>query len=506
MDETYYSKEDQKNNQTEPNIKKKCNSIDKIGYKNKLEYSKKIQNKHLINIHKLFLKEKYAMSQTKSTFPLYNLNSSKNKSIKLKDSGSSYIYNPSHREDQIEKEKIIAQIFIIEDEINKKDEELNEYKYLYRQLQESNLTFKAIIERLLNIKGDVDINDIGFVGNIVNKNNKKNSKKNKNKKNDKNKLELKRINRLKKEIYNYDKTIEEKEKILDVAKNKRKINNFININKLLDEKNRELESLVSGSQKLQYSQHEMEKKVDFYFASIKAFTEMQSKLQDKLKINEKEIKYTENEIEEYEKQVNDYYDKIYKLEEEIKNMEKNKNKKKEEIDKIFEEYNNNKKIEKEKEKINNDLDSVYNKINNIKKIIDKNSRNIIRIKNENEELENDLSILKAESDSLNEKAKQVHKSKHNLKYYEKEKMLIKEEIKKNKLKYENMINKEEEDKAKIRKEIEEFEKAKKNLINKINELTKELKEKTEENNIKEEELAKANEEYSNAMKDTKSVH
>ena len=36
MDETYYSKEDQKNNQTEPNIKKKCNSIDKIGYKNRL--------------------------------------------------------------------------------------------------------------------------------------------------------------------------------------------------------------------------------------------------------------------------------------------------------------------------------------------------------------------------------------------------------------------------------------------------------------------------------------
>ena len=54
------------------------------------------------------------------------------------------------------------------------------------------------------------------------------------------------------------------DKSIGLPKNINNINNFININKLLDEKNRELESLVSGSQKLQYSQHEMEKKVDFY--------------------------------------------------------------------------------------------------------------------------------------------------------------------------------------------------------------------------------------------------
>ena len=500
MDESHNLKEDQKN-MTETNFKKKSNSIDRIGYKNKLEYSKKIQNKNLINIQKFFLKEKYAMSQTKSSFPLYNLNSSKNKSIRLKDS-SSYLCPQSHREDQTEKEKIIAQIFLIEDEINRKDEELDEYKYIYKHLQESNLTFKTIMERILNIRGDVDINNLGNIDNIVNKNNNKNFKKKK----DKNKSEEKIINRLKREIIHYDKTIEEKEKILDVAKNKKNINNFININKLLNEKNRELENLVTGSQKLQYSQHEMEKKVDFYISSIKGFTEMQRKLQDKLEINEKEIKFTEKEIEECEKQINDYYDKIDKLEEEINKKEKNRIKKKEEIEKIFEEYNNNKKIEKEKDKINNDLENYNNKINYIKKVIDRNNRNIIRIKYENEELENDISILKSESNSLNGKTKNNNKNKNNLKYYEKEIALIKEELKKNKLKYENMIIKEEEDKAKIRKEIEEFEKAKKGLIDKINDLTKELREKTKENNIKEEELAKANEEYTNVMKDTKSNH
>jgi hypothetical protein len=322
MDKSLYLKEDQKN-MIEQNFKKKSNSIDKIGYKNKLEYSKKIQNKNLINIHKFFLKEKYAMNQAKSTFPVYSLNSSKNKSVRLKDY-STYLFTPSHREDQIEKEKIIAQIFIIEDEINRKDEELDEYKYIYKQLQESNLTFKVIMERILNIKGEDDINNLENIGNIVEKNNNKNIKKNR----DKKQLEKKRINRLKREIIHYDKNIEEKEKILDVAKNKKKINNFIIINKLLNEKNRELENLVTGSQKLQYSQHEMEKKADFYFASIKGFTEMQSKLQEKLKINEKEIQFTEKEIEEYEKQINVYYDKIDELEEEKNNLEKNSIKKK----------------------------------------------------------------------------------------------------------------------------------------------------------------------------------
>ena len=189
MDKSLYLKEDQKN-MIEQNFKKKSNSIDKIGYKNKLEYSKKIQNKNLINIHKFFLKEKYAMNQAKSTFPVYSLNSSKNKSVRLKDY-STYLFTPSHREDQIEKEKIIAQIFIIEDEINRKDEELDEYKYIYKQLQESNLTFKVIMERILNIKGEDDINNLENIGNIVEKNNNKNIKKNR----DKKQLEKKRINR-----------------------------------------------------------------------------------------------------------------------------------------------------------------------------------------------------------------------------------------------------------------------------------------------------------------------
>ena len=236
--EKYYLKEDQKNNNhIETIIKKKSNSIDKINIKNRLEYSKRLQRKHFINIHKLFSKEKkYSITNGRdSLFPIFNINMSKNNSIRLKQTGNSYI-STIPKEDQIEKEKIITQIFRIEDEINKKDEELNEYKDFYKQLQDNNLTFKAIIERLLNIEEGIPVN---------NENIKEINKK---------KVDDKKINRLKLQIINYDKDIEEKEKFLDKTKNKKKINNFININKLLNEKNRELENLVLGSQKLQASQ------------------------------------------------------------------------------------------------------------------------------------------------------------------------------------------------------------------------------------------------------------
>ena len=487
MEKKYHLKEDQKNNQTELNYKKKSNSIDRINLRNKLEYSKKLQSKHLINIHKLFSKEKNSISRGRdSQFPIFNINISKNNSIWLKQSGNSYIYT-IQKEDEIEKEKIISQKFRIEDEINQKDEELKEYRDFYNQLQEHNLTFKAIIERLLNIEEDSSIN---------NENNKVEKIKNK--------PNGTKINRLKLQIINYDKDIEKKDKFLDKTKNKKKYNNFININKLLNDKNRELEDLVSKGKIYQYSQHDIDTKIDFYFSSIKSYRENYNKLKDKLKINEKELKLSENEIKQSKQEIEEYYNKIYNLEEELKIVENNNNNKKEEIDKIKEEYDNKKEIEKEKEIIDKDLENINNKVYNIKKIMEKNNRNIIRIKYENEELQNDISILKVESNILNEKAKQNQKGKQNLKNYEKEIKQMKEEINKNKLIYKNILNKEKEDKEKIKKEIEEFEKAKIGLINKINELTKELHEKTEVNNIKEEELTKANQEYNNIMNEKKS--
>jgi len=501
MEKKYQLNEEQKNFHTEPNYnyKIKSISIDKINFRNRLEYSKKLQNKHLINIHKLFSKGKYSISDKRrdSQFPLFNKTISNNNSIRLKQTGNSYIFK-IRSEDQIEKEKLITQIFRIEDEINEKNEELNEYRDFYHHLQENNLTFKAIIEKLLNIEENTQINNENNETN--NENNKIEEIKNKNK----NKYTDKKIKRLKLQIINYDKDIEEKEKFLDKTKNTKKINNFIFINKLLNEKNRELETLVSKSKNYQYYQHDMEKKINFYFSSIKSYRENYTKLKDKLKINEKELILSEKDIEQSKQEIEDYYNKLYKLEEELKILENNNSKKKEEVDKIKEVYDTQKDLQKEKEIIEKDLENINNKVYNIKKIMEKNNRNIIRIKYENEELQNDISILKEENNIVNEKAKQNQKGKQSLKNYEKDIKQMKEEINKNKLKLKEILNKEKEDKERIKKEIEEFEKAKIGLIYKINELTEELKEKTKENNIKEEELNKANDEYNNIMKEKKS--
>lgn len=489
MDKNYRIKEDQKNNQTEPTIRRKSNSINKISLRSKLEYTKHLQHKNLINIQKLFSKEKSALNQGSTPkFYAFNLNISKNNSIKLRQNGHSFIYP---MQENYQKEKIISEIFRIEEEINQKNEELDEYKDFYKKLQEHNLTFKAIIEGILNIEEDSPLD---------NDKNKENTIE------EKSKIKLKptKINRLKLQIKNYDKSIEEKEKLLDKAKNKKSINNFIIINKMINHKNRELESLVFGGQKLQYSKHEMDIKIDFYFDSIKSYRENHNKLQDKLKINEKEINYNRKEIKQIEKEIDDYYLKIDKLEEELKIIEENNNKKKEEIEILNKEYNNKRKLQKEKELIYKDIDNIDSKIYSIKKIIERNDRNIMRIKYENEEFQNDISILKVESDRLNERAKQCQKNKNNSIKYEKEIQQMKKEINKNKLKYDEMIKKEKEDKEKIRKEIEDFENAKIGLINKINELTKELKEKTKENGNKEEELTKANEEYNILIKDKNS--
>ena len=491
MDKIYHLKEDQKNNQVESYYKKKSKSFYKVNLSNKYDYSKGFQKKHLINMHKLFSKEKNEIRQL-SKFPIFNLNLSKNSSIRLRDSMHSHIYT-IQKEDYIEKERLISQIIKIEEEIYQKNEELEEYRDFYKKLQESNLTFKAIIERILNIEDDSTITN----SNNESENNKEEEKPKKNKE----KLKLKKINRLKLQVANYDKNIEEKEKFLDKTKNKNKINSFININKLLNEKNRELEKLVLGGQKLQASQHETEKKIDFYLDSITNFREEYTKLQDRLKTNEKELNYNENIIINKEKEIEDCYFKIDKLEEELKIYEEINNKKKEEIEKLKETYNNLIKTEKEKEIIDKDMDSTCNKISNIKKIIEKNNRNIIKIKYENDEFQNDISILKAENGIINEKSKQNQKNKNILKNYQKEIKQMKDEINKNKIKHEKILSKDKIDKSKLKKEIEEFEKAKIGLINKINELTNELKEKTKENNIKEEELTKANEEYNNAIKD-----
>ena len=480
--------------QTEPNEKIRYNSINKFIIRNKLEYKKPKKNKTFV---KNFSKNKESIANIKkSHFPFLKLNSkNSNTSLTSKDSWYSDMLS-TKIENQTEKEIIISEIFKLQSEIYDKDEELKKYNKIYRKLEEHNMTFKVILERILNAGGEKENEN----QNIDNDNN--NNAIDENTKT--NKLRQRQISMLKLQVENYDKTIEEKEKILDETKKGKKINNFIIINTLINKKNKELENLITNSQKLQYSQHGIDKRIDFLISSIKKFKQYNSNLEQKLKINEKDDKYYKDEYEISIKEIENYNSKINKLENELKILEDQNLNKKQRLNEIIKVYEKDKDLEEEEEIINNNLDNINIKVESIKKMIEKNKTKINIIKVENQVFENDLNIYKQESDKINERFKINQMNKQNMKIYEKEKEKIKEEIAKNKLEYEKVLKQNIEDEERIKKEIEEFEKAKICLINKINELNRELREKTEKNYIIEDQLTKVNQKYNDIIKDKNS--
>ena len=485
--------ENEKNMQTEPNEKIRNNSINKFIIRNKLEYKRPKKNKTFV---KNFSKNKESIANIKkSHFPFLKLNSkNSNTSLTSKDSWYSDMLS-TKIENQTEKEIIISEIFKLQSEIYDKDEELKKYNKIYRKLEEHNMTFKVILERILNAGekenvnqdfNDNDNNNISDENAIINK------------------LRQRQISMLKLQVESYDKSIEEKDKILDETKKGKKINNFIVINSLINQKNKELEILITNSQKLQHSQHGIDKRIDFLISSIKKYKEYNSKLEQKLKINEKDEKYYKDEYEINLKEIENYNSKISKLENELKLLESHNLNKRERLNEIIQVYEKDRNLEEEEEAMNNNMENINIKAENIKKIIEKNKTKISIIKVENQVFENDLNIYKQEADKINERYRINQMNKQNMKTYEKEKEKIKEELRKNKSEYEKILKKSIEDKERIKKEIEEFEKAKISLINKINELNRELKEKTEKNIIIEEQLTKVNQKYNNIIKDKNS--
>ena len=442
-----------------------------------------------LSTRKVHSREKDSTFYTKANhLPPLNLNTVKNspkKQLQTINYESAYeIPQP----DINEKENVISQLLSEKNEKNIKKKELNDLRKKYKKLKDNNLTYKVIIEKILNIEDD-GVEDDEMNNNDIYKEIKKINKKDKGV-----------INALKRQILDYDKSIEEKNKILEETKKEERINNFININKLINEKNRELESLVVGSQELQYFQNDMDNRVDSLISSIKKYKESSSNLKDKLKINEKDISFNESIIQENIKEKEDIKNKIEKLEKERKKLEDEKMKRKEIIKGLVTEYDNIIEYQKEKEKIENNIKDLYKLENNIKKTLEKNETKIILLKKNNNSLQNELSITEKDKKYSSDNIKQNIKIKEDIKKYEKEIKQMKEEIEKNKLIEKKLILQKEQEDKRIKKEIEEFEKARINLLNKIIELNKELTERTNLNIKKEEELSRTNKEYDSISK------
>ena len=378
--------------------------------------------------------------------------------------------------EKVEKEKLITQLIISKKDMDKINNEFKEYKDFYHKLEESNMTFKVIMEKILKIRysdNDENNNEYQIISN---------------------KKKDKKLDPFKKQISEYEKDIEIQEKLLFEAKRDKKINDFYELNQSLKEINNELENLILKYKNLQITNHKKQEEINYYYNEIINLREESYKMKEKIKLNEILKNNLDDEIYKIEDEKDQTVKNLNSLIEESINVEVNNENKKNESKKFSKEYEKIQDIKKEKEKDENELFNITNKIDNMKKTIEKNNNKINLLNYDNDEMENDIYIMQSENDKLNEKFKLEQK----IKNYEKEKKLLKQEIENNKSKPEEKKkeNKEAffltipEDKDKIEKNI---------LLQKIEALQNELEEKKKENDSKQKELEKIKEEY-NSLK------
>ena len=472
MEKNYTEKEEFKtiqSNQTELNFGPNPYKTQTYLFKNKIDYSKKINTKNMATITKFFSKDKMLL-ETSLYRHDYNI--------------SNKIQKKNKKFDTVEKEKILNQIILSKKDLDKINNDLKEYKKFYHQLQETNLTFKVIIERLLKINQlDNSLDNIEYT---ISENKK---------------LE-KKLSPFKKQLINYEKSIERQERILTETKKEKKINNFYEINNLLDEKNQELENLISQNKKLQMSKHAKYEQINYYYNTIQDLRDNYTKMDGHLKINEKKLNNCDDEIYDLETEKEQIIKKLNVIIEESVNIDLSNEHKKKELNSIKKKYERQKNIEKNKEKDENELINILNKIENMKKIIEKNNNKINMINYDNDEMENDIYIMQAENDKLIDKYKQAQKDINTLNKYEKEIKLIKEQItkikeKKNEIKIGGGANNDDTFFVTLQKDVPKEEKIDENsiIIEDVEKLKNELEEKQKEKALKEKELEEIKNEY-----------
>ena len=472
MEKNYTEKEEFKtiqSNQTELNLGPNPYKTQTYLFKNKIDYSKKINTKNMATITKFFSKDKMLL-ETSLYRHDYNI--------------SNKIQKKNKKFNTVEKEKVLNQIILSKKDLDKINNDLKEYKKFYHQLQETNLTFKVIIERLLKINQlDNSLDNIEYT---ISENKK---------------LE-KKLSPFKKQLINYEKSIERQERILTETKKEKKINNFYEINNLLDEKNQELENLISQNKKLQMSKHAKYEQINYYYNTIQDLRDNYTKMDGHLKINEKKLNNCDDEIYNLETEKEQIIKKLNVIIEESVNIDLSNEHKKKEFNSIKKKYQRQKNIEKNKEKDENELINILNKIENMKKIIEKNNNKINMINYDNDEMENDIYIMQAENDKLIDKYKQAQKDINTLNKYEKEIKLIKEQItkikeKKNEIKIDNSANNDDTFFVTLQKDVPKEEKIDENsiIIEDVEKLKNELEEKQKEKALKEKELEEIKNEY-----------
>ena len=260
-------------------------------------------------------------------------------------------HNNQVKNNTIDDEELYPEIKIVKKEIRNLNKELKNLKSEYYILEEQNLTYKYMIEKILKSKNrnqqnfnnennnqnnDNTINEKNEEENscakeqtnedeeVKNNDNheNENTKKKKSKKNKhKSDAEIK-ISVLKKQNYLYDNTLQQNNNKLEGLRKNEKSIQYQQLVSSINSKNDELEENLKKYDKLNQTLMEYETKIKYYMVKAQMFSNDNYKIDADMEENRKMIERFDEDLKDYNSKKDSLNKKINQLEEEIKDNKK----------------------------------------------------------------------------------------------------------------------------------------------------------------------------------------
>ena len=189
------------------------------------------------------------------------------------------------------------------------------------------------------------------------------------------------LSTLKREISDYDKSIKSTSKLIETKKNTGKVNIYLNLNNIIEDKNKTLEELSTKQNSLSDVLNNDNKKICLLIIRTHRVIEEQKKLEKIINMNIAFSQEYKDDIEIMKKDKDKLINELNKLEKEKNNMKKIKEQKNEEKRILDEELKKYEDLFKEKNNDEKEINNIHDKEISIKKNITKNDININITKN-----------------------------------------------------------------------------------------------------------------------------
>ena len=210
----------------------------------------------------------------------------------------------------------------------------------------------------------------------------------------KNRIKVNNFNRLvltlKREISDYDKSIESTSKFIETKKNDKKVGIFLSLNSFIDNKNKTLEELNSKRNNLSDILNNDNQKISLIILKTKKMIDEHKKAEKSINTNKTISDNYARDKEYLTKEKEILINEIKNAENEKNNVMKTNEEKEEERKKLENELKKDEDIYNEKIKNEKELHDIINKEISIKKTIGKNELNINKLKNNIKDNENKI--------------------------------------------------------------------------------------------------------------------